>query len=1168
MASVFQETPNVTKMADEFRKFLNQYRCEKGNAYTHTSIGNPRISLCVPEEDMPKFYDGYRRAIVKGTALHLTEKPMDPSPMRADLDFRFLMQQSDPSTASSSQRVPLQRVYKKPDVLRIVNTYFEVMSAYIDAPSSAWVAYVMEKSTPTEYRGKLKDGIHIIWPNLVISHRLQHLIRKKMLDMANVVFSGMTLCNPYDDIIDQAIIEKNNWQMYGSRKPDCEAYRVTYVFSYNTENCEMTEMSHPSAEQELQFVELLSMRYKQHLVCPIFEEKIGEVEDYARLVLPAMDEKRTLKLHNQIFGKSTNYTKNMVNDDELILARQLVMECLSARRAENYELWIKLGWALRNIDYRLLDSWVEFSRCSSKYIEGECQQSWDKMRIDMLGIGTLRWWARQDNPMKYTEIMDGNVITLVDRCIGSEGAHFDVARVVHSLYKDRYRYTTSETWFTYKDERHRWVRTKEGLLLRTVLSNEVCSKFMERSVYWSSEATRSPDGRDIMEDKSKKLMQIALKLKTAGYKDSVMKECKCLFTDEKFEELLDSNSHLVGFENGVYDLRLHEFRDGLPDDYVSFSTHRHYIPFDPECPEVKEVNNYLSQVFTNQDVCRYIKDLLACIVDGGIRQEKFYVFTGSGCHAKDTEIMMANGHLKKVQDVVVGDQLMGDDSTPRIVEELFQGEDEMMEIKPVHGDKFVVNQCHKLALKVTKSSMPRIISGFCKHTVKWNQIVFSTPEDGVIVQPKQQSFDSYHEASGFIYALRFMPMVLQEDDVIHVQVKNYVNWKMDQLHFYLYRTEVEYDKKPITMDPYTFGFNLKEDRIPEEYLYNTKNIRMSVLKGVMDSMAKENTKINIKSNGDVSRLAKSIGLEQKTVSFKVKPIGKDNYYGFRVGKNNRYLMGDFTVQANSNSKSKLLELVQRAIGDYYCILPIALLTQKRAASNSAQSELERTKGRRFAVMQEPGENEKINIGLMKELSGGDRIMCRALFKDPVEFKPQFKMIMTCNELPEVPSDDGGTWRRIRVIEFTSKFVEFPNPANPKEFPLDFELGEKFDRWAEYFVSMILDHHKNMDVKSIHEPMEVRIATEGYKKNNDMIGQFIGERLVRDETCTERLGLNKIYQEFKVWSFQNMPKGKKIPDRNQYRAYMEKQFGIYPSDGKGWMGIRNITVQQDGDSDTE
>lgn len=877
-------------MADEFRKFLYQFRCEKGQQYTHTSIGNPKVSLHVPKDRLSDFHDGYRRAMVKKIPLHLTEKPTDPSPMRADLDFRFSMGQGG-----------LQRCYKKEHVERILREYFEILASYVEAPETAWKAYIMEKSGPTEHHGKIKDGIHIVWPYLPLTHHFQHLVRKKMLDNAPTIFSGLPLCNTYENIIDQAIIDKNNWQMYGSQKPESEAYGVTYIYTFDRATGELTECPAPKAHEELEFVELFSMRYKEDASVRILPEKVAEIEEYVRLVLPTMDERKKSKLHSQIFGKSANLTKNMINEEELILARQLVSECLSARRAENYEDWIKVGWALRNIDFRLLDSFIEFSRCSSKYIEGECQTLWSRMRNDTLGMGTLRWWARHDNPIKYNEILDSNVTTLIDRCIGSDGAHFDVAKVVHALYKDRYRFNCKDVWYVFREDKHRWVRTREGLQLRIVLSNEVCMKFMERSMYWNAQGMQNQDGRDVMEDKSKKVNTIALRLKNAGFKDSVMKECKGLFTDERFEELLDAHPHLIGFENGVYDLRLHEFRDGLPDDFISFSTGRHYIPLDPQAEEVQEVERFLSSVFTNDGVRKYMKDMLSCIMDGGIRQEKFYIFTGSG----------------------------------------------------------------------------------------------------------------------------------------------------------------------------------------------------------------------------------------------------------------------------SNGKSKILELVQRAFGDYFCILPIALLTQKRAASNSAQSELERTKGRRFAVMQEPGENERMNIGLMKELSGGDRIMCRGLFKEPIEFKPQFKMILTCNELPEVPSDDGGTWRRIRVIEFTSKFTDNPNPNNPKEFAIDMELSDKFDRWADVFVSMMIEHHKAMDAKSIQEPMEVRIATEGYKKNNDAIGQYISEKLVKDEDSTDRVPLQKTYQDFKGWAAQTMPKGKKIPDRNQFRAYMEKMFGVYPSDSKGWKGIRYLAKEgDDGECDAE
>ena len=154
-------------------------------------------------------------------------------------------------------------------------------------------------------------------------------------------------------------------------------------------------------------------------------------------------------------------------------------------------------------------------------------------------------------------------------------------------------------------------------------------------------------------------------------------------------------------------------------------------------------------------------------------------------------------------------------------------------------------------------------------------------------------------------------------------------------------------------------------------------------------------------------------------------------------------------------------------------MPIALLTQKRARSEAANPDLVDAKGRRFCYFQEPDNGERINIGLMKELTGGDKIKGRTLFKLPIEFKPQFKLALLCNDLPEMPGNDDGTWRRVRVVRFKSKFRENPDPKDPYEFKVDTTLPDKFENWAEPFMYMLLQYYKKYKQNGLFEPPEVK-----------------------------------------------------------------------------------------------
>ena len=83
------------------------------------------------------------------------------------------------------------------------------------------------------------------------------------------------------------------------------------------------------------------------------------------------------------------------------------------------------------------------------------------------------------------------------------------------------------------------------------------------------------------------------------------------------------------------------------------------------------------------------------------RDDNPCVVLPTGCHAEGHPILMFDGMVKPVEDVVVGDMLMGPDSQPRRVEALCRGEDEMYRITPHKGEPFIVNSDHVLSLVCT-----------------------------------------------------------------------------------------------------------------------------------------------------------------------------------------------------------------------------------------------------------------------------------------------------------------------------------------------------------------------------------------------------------------------------------------------------------------------------------
>lgn len=396
------------------------------------------------------------------------------------------------------------------------------------------------------------------------------------------------------------------------------------------------------------------------------------------------------------------------------------------------------------------------------------------------------------------------------------------------------------------------------------------------------------------------------------------------------------------------------------------------------------------------------------------------------CMKKDTPILMYDGSIKKVQDIIEGDLLKGDNSEPRKVLSLARGEDNMYDIIPIKGEKYTVNEEHILCLKA--SGFP--ILSDCRnnhlYNIQWienNQFKSKSftykkenEEDKLIKQKKAEEFHK----------------TITNEQVMEISVKNYLKLsKYKQKILKGYRTGVDFSEKELPFDPYILGYWLgdgssrdsvittqqstvlhylssslpkdnlflskrqsmysygitglsgkhgsnaflntlkeynlvKNKHIPNIYKCNSRENRLKLLAGIIDSDGSYDRGMFEISQSieheplmdDIIYLVRSLGFacyrqikntswtylgEKKknkayriiisgkgleeiptlvprkkasprkqiknplVTGIKVKYIGRDNYYGFTLDGNCRYILGDFTVTHNTCTSISIAE---------------------------------------------------------------------------------------------------------------------------------------------------------------------------------------------------------------------------------------------------------------------
>ena len=334
-----------------------------------------------------------------------------------------------------------------------------------------------------------------------------------------------------------------------------------------------------------------------------------------------------------------------------------------------------------------------------------------------------------------------------------------------------------------------------------------------------------------------------------------------------------------------------------------------------------------------------------------------------GCHIKGTKVLMYDGSVKNVEDIVVGDILMGDDNTPRTVQKLYNGTDRLYKITLSNGDYQIVNSHHPVYFKKYNWNN----GTYTEHTLTAPELLEIKNLDKGYYIPKAIIHFPYTPIAINPY---FLGLWLGDGDSTRLDIANedseILNWLSDNYEGTIRDLSQSDSCKVFHISKATHVYNrlfseynlYNNKHIPQDYKINAPEVQLQVIAGLIDTDGTYNSKKNffeitqrydrkhilddikfmcecnglkcsmtsrigtgkkkgilhyrLRISGDLSIIPTKINRKKgtKTTSykskkcwndytFKVEPYKVDEYYGFTVDKNHLFVLGDLTITHNT-----------------------------------------------------------------------------------------------------------------------------------------------------------------------------------------------------------------------------------------------------------------------------
>lgn len=243
-----------------------------------------------------------------------------------------------------------------------------------------------------------------------------------------------------------------------------------------------------------------------------------------------------------------------------------------------------------------------------------------------------------------------------------------------------------------------------------------------------------------------------------------------------------------------------------------------------------------------------------------------------------------------------------------------------------------------------------------------------------------------------------------------------------------------------------------------------------------------------------------------------------------------------------NGKSVFSNVVSDVAGNYAKQMNVQTIVAKKNQSGSANSDIARLEGARIVTSSELNEGDRFDESLVKQLTGGDKILARFLYGSEFEYKPKFKIWMATNHLPIIRGTDDGIWRRIKIIPFN---IQIPKEKVDKK--LEYKLKAEYTGILNWIVQGAIMWQQ----EGLEDPEAVRQVIENYRAEMDPLDAFL------EECCTTgqnySIKARDMYDAYHEWAKES--EEYKMSLNKFGREMSKKLLRVKKRDGWHYVGLK-------------